>query len=158
MNKILNGEFPLYSYMYTLRSFIRLNGVKKKEIDDFVNSVGGNGLSVRDIDTLAQGYFKGGDDFRHQILNGNIPWALNSLRETLSTTAAGDCTELEKEMLKMLALTQKYMQKIIIKSKDKRLKSNSFHAQANLLTGGILNQLNTFSNAIRRLHDKIGQT
>lgn len=31
MNKIFNGQFPVYSFMYTLRQFMRINCVKKDE-------------------------------------------------------------------------------------------------------------------------------
>jgi len=37
--KIFSGAFPVYPYMYTLRQFMRMNGVKKQDIEDFV--VGG---------------------------------------------------------------------------------------------------------------------
>lgn len=55
IEKIFTGEFPAYSYMYTLRQFIRMTGVKKEEIDRFVDLVSGKGLSIRDIDILANG-------------------------------------------------------------------------------------------------------
>jgi hypothetical protein len=61
-------------------------------------------------------------------------------------------------MLKDLEIVQKYMQRAINRSKDDRYKTGSFHAQANLLTGGILRQMNIFSKSIKELHDKSGQT
>ena len=39
--KVFNGELPVYSFMYTLRRFIRMNVIKKSEIDEFVRSVAG---------------------------------------------------------------------------------------------------------------------
>ena len=72
MNKIFNGKFPAYSYMYTLRKFIRMNCIKKEDIDEFVKSVSGKNLSIRDIEILAHGYFKGSDELCDQIKNGNI--------------------------------------------------------------------------------------
>ncbi|RZB35720.1 MAG: hypothetical protein SRB2_02847 [Desulfobacteraceae bacterium Eth-SRB2] len=56
-----SGHFPVYAYMYTLRPFIRMNGINKKEVDIFVSSVAGKNLSIRDIEILAHGYFKGTD-------------------------------------------------------------------------------------------------
>lgn len=161
MNKILGGEFPAYSYMYTLRSFIRMNGVKKEEVDEFVNSVAGKNLSIRDISQLAHGYFNGSEgceEFRQQIKNGDILWVLNRIKETCPDIT--DCTELERQMLKELEITQKYMMRVTYKSKsyDYRFKTNSFYAQANLLADGILKQLEFFSDAIRRLHDRTRQT
>lgn len=57
--KILNGQFPAYSYLYTIRQFMRINGTKKEEIEEFVDSVSAKNLSIRDIDLLAHGYFEG---------------------------------------------------------------------------------------------------
>ena len=154
MNKIFNGQFPVYSFMYTLRQFMRINGVKKDEVDEFVNVVAGRHLSTRDIDLLANAYFKGPDEFREQLKSGNISWGLNRLKQ--SYPAVGDCTEREREMLKALEITQKYMQRLILKCNDTRFKTNTFYAQANLLSGGILRQLDDFHQAIRRFYDRTG--
>lgn len=155
-SKIFGGKFPVYAYMYTLRPFIRMNGINKKEIDEFVGSVAGKKLSIRDIELLAHGYFKGSDELRRQIKSGNILWALSRMKETHAN--AGDCTELERQMLKELEITQKYMQRVACKSQDKRFNTNSFFAQANLLSGDILRQLDTFTQVIRQFYDRTGQT
>jgi hypothetical protein len=152
---IFGGQFPTYSYMYTLRQFMRINSVKKEDIDDFVRSVAGKGLSTRDIEILANGYFKGGEDLRQQIRNGNITWGLSRLKDT---SVAKDCTQVEQRMLKDLEIVQKYMQRVINRSKDDRYKTGSFYAQVNLLTGGILRQMNILARSIKELHDKSGQT
>ena len=53
--EIFSGGFPIYPYMYTLRQFMRMNGVKKQEIENFVVAVSGKKLSVREIEgELAQ--------------------------------------------------------------------------------------------------------
>jgi len=78
LDNIFAGKFPAYAYMYTLRQFIRMNSVKKKEIDTFVQLVSGKNLSIRDIETLAHGYFKGPDELRDQIENGNIQSPMES--------------------------------------------------------------------------------
>lgn len=155
MKRIFKGDFPVYSYMYTLRRFIRINSITKNDIDEFVKSVAGKGLSIRDIELLANGYFKGGEDFRQQIKGGNITWGLRRLKEASPPTT--DCSELERNMLKDFEFTQKYMQRVTYKSKDDRLSSNSFYVQANLITGVILKQLDMFSKAIRDFHDRSGQ-
>ena len=155
MDKVFSGQFPVYSYMYTIRSFIRMNGISKQDVDEFVRSVAGKGLSIRDIEILANGYFRGGEDIRQQIRNGNITWGLACLKQSSART---DCTQVEQRMLKDLEITQKYMQRVINKSKDDRYKTASFNAQANLLTGGILRQMKLFSRSIKDLHDKSGQT
>lgn len=153
--KIFNGQFPVYAYMYILRPFIRMNGVGKKEIDEFVGSVAGKKLSIRDIEILAHSYFKGGDELRRQIESGDILWALSRLKRISSS--ADDCTDLERQMLKDLEVTQKYMHRVTCKSQDKRFATSGFFAQANLLSGGILRQLAPFTRAIRQFYDRTRQ-
>jgi hypothetical protein len=155
MDKVFSGQFPVYSYMYTIRSFIRMNAVSKQDVDEFVKSVAAKGLSIRDIEILANGYFKGGEAIREQIRNGNITWGLSRLKDSSVTT---DCTQVEQRMLKDLEIAQKYMQRVINKSRDDRYNTASFNAQANLLTGGILRQMNIFFESVKELHDKSGQT
>lgn len=156
MDKIFSGQFPAYAYMYTLRQFMRINRVSKKDVDEFVCAVAGRGLSLRDIDILANGYFKGSDAIRGQIQNGNISWGLEQLKSV--STVVTECTQPEQNMLKDLEVAQKYMQRVACKSSDNRFKSASFSAQANLLSGGILKQLHVFEKAVRQLHDRFGQT
>ena len=156
MKKIFNGDFPVYAYMYTLRQFIRINRISRADIDEFVTALSGKNLSIRDIETLAHGYFKGSEDFREQVKNGNISWSLSRLKDR--SAKPPDCTEIERTMLKDLEIVQKYIQRVISRSSDTRYKSNSFFVQANLISGGILRQLEIFSKAVRDFHDKSGQT
>ena len=152
---IFKGKFPVYSYMYTLRQFMRMNCVKNNDIDKFVGAVSGKNLSTRDIERLAHGYFNGPDEFRKQITSGNISWGLDVLKE--ASPNLKDCNETERGMLKSLEIIHKYMQKIIYKSKDKRLKNNLFFAQANLLTGGILCKIDKFKKELREFYDRSGK-
>jgi len=155
-NNIFSGKFPVYSYMYTLRQFIRMNYVTKKDVDEFVEAVAGKHLSIRDIELLAHGYFKGSEEFRQQIKSGNVSWGLSRLKESSANTTT--CTELERSMLKDLEITQKYMQRVTYRSRDTRFKTNSFYSQANLLSGGIVRQIESFTKAIREFYDRSGQT
>jgi hypothetical protein len=50
------------------------------------------------------------------------------------------------------------MQRVINKSQSDRFKSTTFFAQANLLTAGILRQMEIFAKSIKEFHDKSGQT
>ena len=154
IEKIFKGEFPAYSYMYTLRQFIRMTGVevKKEEIDRFVDLVSGKGLSIRDIDILANGYFRGSDDLRQQIENGNISWSLDCLKET--SNSGNDCTESERRMLRNLENIRYLMDKIAYQSNDSRLKSPSYYAQANLVTGKILKKILGFKHSLEELYDR----
>lgn len=153
--KLFNGEFPVYSYMYTLRQFRRMNYAKSDDLDEFVRAVSGKHLSVRNIEWLAHGYFKGNDEFRNQIKSGNISWGLDRLKEASPNVA--ECNDTERGMLSDLEMVQKYMQKIIYKTADTRLKSNSFFAQANLLAGGILCKMNRFSKKLGDFYDRSGK-
>lgn len=152
---IFAGKFPAYSYMYTLRQFIRMDCIKKEEIDEFVNSVAGKKLSIRNIERLAYGYFKGSDDFREQIKNGNINWVFERLKERPQDNT---CNESERAMLRNLEILQKYMQKVMFMANDKEFRNNTFYSQANLLTGGILSKISTFSKILRGFYDRTRQT
>ena len=154
-NCIFAGEFPVYSYMYTLRQFMRINYAKKEEIDEFVNLVSGKNLSLRNIERLAHGYFKGSDDFRAQIRDGNINWVFEQLKETSDQST---CNESERDMLKNLEIVHKYMQRIMARANDRRFKNNVFYSQANLLAGGILSRISTFSKVLRGFYDRTRQT
>jgi hypothetical protein len=138
-----------------MSEFIRINRISKADIDEFVTAVSGKNLSIRDIETLAHGYFKGSEDFRKQIKNGNISWSLSRLKDR--SVHPTDCTQIERTMLKDLQIVQKYMQRVICRSRDTRYKSNVFFAHSNLITGGILRQLEIFAKSVRQFHDKCGQ-
>ncbi len=154
-NKVFSGKFPTYSYMYTLRKFIRMNSIRKEEVDEFVRSVAGKNLSIRDIEILAHGYFKGPTEFREQIKRGNVSWGLNRLKGPHEKTP--DCTKLELEMLRDLEILQKYMQRVIAKSKDRRFENSAFFAQANLLVGEIIRQIDMFAKTMEEFYDQTGQ-
>lgn len=156
LEQIFKGRFPVYSYMYTLRPFIRINGIRTGEVDEFVKSVSGKNLSIRSIELLAHGYFKGPDALREQIKSGHIAWALNRLKEPHSTPAG--CSQLESAMIRDLELVSKYMQRVTAKTKSSKFKTNAFFAQADVLSGGILRQTDSFFKAIRELYDRSGQT
>jgi hypothetical protein len=155
LDKIFSGDFPVYAYLYTLRRFIRMNGAGKKDVDEFVRAVAGKHLSIRDIELLAYGYFRGSNEFREQVQKGDIRWGLNLLKQ--SARYDGECTEAERKTLRDLEVTQKYMQRVTCRVKQGRLGSNGFFAQAHLVSGGILRCLEVFSKAIKELHDRSGQ-
>lgn len=154
--QIFSGRFPAYSYMYTLRHFIRMNNIKMEEIERFVSSVSGKGLSIRQIEQLAYGYFKGPDEYRNQIEEGNISVILGRAKEINRETM--DCNASERKMINSLELVQKYMRHVIYKHNDTKLKNKAFFAQSNLLSGGILKLQDPFGKAIGELYDKSGKT
>ena len=150
--KIFKGDFPVYAFMYTLRRFMRMNAVSKSEIDDFVNAVAGKHLSIRDIDILAGGYFKGSRALREQIRAGNLPWAVARIKEGITRSGF---SKQEQATVKALEIILGYMQRFCSTHHDPV--SRAFAAQANLLSGGIIRQLDIFSKAVRSLHDRCGQ-
>lgn len=154
--KLFSGAFPVYPYMYTLRQFMRMNSVCKQEIETFVVALSGKKLSARDIEQLAHGYFRGPESFREQIRSGNLALPLQQIRE-ISNDPDG-CNAFECGLLKDLEILGKYMQRVMGKSYDRRLKTRAFHAQANLLTACILSRSPSFFKTIRQLHDQSGQT
>ena len=154
-DKLLGGEFPVYPYMYVVRQFMRMNGVKSEQIEEFVLALSGRPLSVREIEQLAHAFFRGPDSFRQQILSGNIALPLKHLKEVPADPEG--CSEFERLMLRDLELAQQYMQRVMAKSQDERLASRNFHAQCHLLTNGILSRSTAFFQTLRKLHDRSGQ-
>lgn len=152
---LFSGAFPVYSYMYTLRPFMRMNGVKRQEIDQFVEAVSGKKLSTREMEQLAHGYFRGPESFRLEILKGNLALPLQQI--TQAPADPDGCSEFERVLLKDLEIVQKYMQRTMGKGNDPRLKSRPFFAQCHLLAGGILSRNNAFLQSVRQLHDRSGQ-
>jgi hypothetical protein len=154
--KLFSGAFPVYPYMYTLCQFRRRDGAKLEELEQFVTAVSGHGLSVREIEQLAHGFFRGPESFRQEILKGNLALPLKQLREVPQDPEG--CSEFERVLLQDLELTQKYMQRVMGKSQDlQRLKSRAFYAQAHLLTAGLLSRAPAFNHSIKQLHDRSGQ-
>jgi hypothetical protein len=71
--------------------------------------------------------------------------------------SAEGCREFERILLGDLEVVQKYMQRVMGKSQDEKLKSRAFHAQSHLLTGGILSRARAFFHTLRQLYDRNGQ-
>ena len=79
--KLFRREFPVYPYMYTLRQFMRMNGVPKQDIEDFVVALAGKKLGVREVEQLAHGYFRGPASLREAIQHGHVALALDWFRQ-----------------------------------------------------------------------------
>lgn len=155
MGKIFHGQFPAYAYLYILRPFIRLNRITREEIDEFVGLVAGRNLSIRDIELLANGYFRGSAELREQLRKGDLAFGLAGLRNI--NRKSGDCTAAEQAMLRDLERTQGYMRRVTVRCRQTAFKTGAFFAQANLLTGGILRQLDLFARAVRDFYDRSGK-
>ena len=67
--------------MYTLRPFMRLNTARGPEIEQFVKALTNQHLSVREIELLAQGYFRGPASLREAIDTGKLSWSLEQMQK-----------------------------------------------------------------------------
>lgn len=150
---LFEGSFPVYSYLYTLRPFRRLNGAAL--IDEFVTALRGKKLSARQIEQLAHGFFRGPESFREQIRTGHLTLPLQQLKD-LPDDPDG-CSEFERLFLMDLEQAQKVLIRLMTRSMDPRLSSRPFRAQAHLLCAGLLCRLSTFSKTLQTLYDRCGQ-
>ena len=149
------GAFPVYSYLYSLRPFRRLKSVSSTEVDQFVDALRDRKLSVRQIEGLAHGFFRGPPAFRQQILQGNLALALNQL--TQAPPDPEGCSDAERVLLQDLESVHKFMLRVLSKGKDPRLASRPFWAQCNLLSAAVLSRTQAFLTLLKDLHDRSGQ-
>jgi DNA-binding MarR family transcriptional regulator len=154
--QLFAGAFPVYCYMYLMRQFMRMNGVKAQEVQEFILALSGKGLSVREIEQLAHGFFRGPASFREEIRKGNLALPLERMRQM--PQSPDGCSEFERVLLGDLQILQKYMQRVMGKSQEQdKLTSRAFHAQCHLLSAGILSRSQAFFHTLRQLHDRNGQ-
>jgi hypothetical protein len=152
---LFRGTFPVYSYMYTLRPFMRMNSEARSDVDRFIQLVAGKHLSVRDIELLADGYFRGPNSLRAAIAEGKLNWSLDQMKNVPDDPEG--CSDFERVLLKELQSLGKLMRRVVLKCQDRRLASRPFYAQANLLTAGLLSNLDTFKERMKAFHDRSGQ-
>jgi hypothetical protein len=152
--KLLAGAFPVYAYMYSVRPFMRMNGGGGEALEPFVTALSGKGLSVREVERLAQGYFQGSEALREQIRSGQLALLLE--RATPPAACAEGCTAGEQALLKDLELVRGAMQRVTGTSAGLRVERAAFRAQAQLLSSGVLNQAPAFLQSVRELHDRCG--
>jgi hypothetical protein len=152
---LFRGVFPVYAYMYTLQPFRRLNGIGPDEIERFMQAVAGKHLSVRDIERLAQAYFRGPASLREAIDRGQWRWTLDQMRSVPEDREG--CNEFERVLLGDLQILRKYLRRVMAKCHDSQLKNRAFYAQANLLTGGLLSQLDPFRERMKEFYDRSGR-
>ena len=152
---LFRGEFSVYSYMYTLRPFMRLNAVTPSEIEQFVKVLAKQRLSVREIELLAQGYFRGPASLRQAIESGKFSWSLEQMQRVPQDP--NGCQDFERVLLDDLQNLTKRMRRLMAKCQDQRLSTRAFFSQANLLTGQLLSQLEPFSKTMRNFYDRSGQ-
>lgn len=152
---LLAGAFPIYSYMYLGRQFMRMKSVQATDLEAFIGAVSGHSLSIREVAQLAHGFFRGPESFRQEILQGKLALALKQVAQVPQDPDA--CTEFERILVGDLETLQKYMLRVMGKSQSPQLKNRAFFAQAHLLTAGILSRAPALLQTIRTFHDRCGQ-
>ena len=152
---LFRGSLPVYSYMYTLRPFMRMNSGSQDQIEQFVKAVAGKRLSVRDIELLANAYFRGPASLREAIGAGKLGWSLDQLKGVPEDREG--CNAFERVLLKDLQLLHKSMQRVMAKCHDPRLEGRAFYAQANLLSGGLLSMFEPFCERMKEFYDRTGR-
>ena len=115
----------------------------------------GQRLSVRDIELLAQAYFRGPASLREAIEGGKLGWSLDQLKHVPEDREG--CNEFERGLLRDLELLRKSMQRVMARCHDPRLASRAFLAQANLLCGGLLSTLAPFGERMKEFYDRSGR-
>jgi hypothetical protein len=153
VREALFEAFPVYSYLYTLRPFRRLNGAAA--VDQFVAALRGKKLSARQIEQLAHGFFRGPESLREQIRQGHLALPLQQLKD-LPEDPDG-CSEFERLFLADLEQVQKVLLRVMAKSEDPRLSSRPYRAQAHLLCAGLLCRMPAFTKTLKQIHDHSGQ-
>ncbi len=152
---LFSGTFPVYSYMYTLRPFRRMNSVTEDQIERFVRAVAGQRLSVRDIELLAEAYFRGTASLREAIEAGKLSWSLEQLQRVPEDREG--CNAFERGLLHDLQILQNSLRRVMVKFHDERLASRAFYAQANLVSGGLLSIFEPFSERMKEFYDRSGR-
>ena len=152
---LLGGLFPVYSYMYTLRPFMRMNAVRRDQIERFMRAAAGRRLGVRDMGRLAEAYFRGPPSLREAVEGGQLAWTLDQMRR--ATEDREGCRAVERMFLKDLESLQKSIERVLATCHDKRLASQGFYALANVLTSSLLSSFPSFLERIKELYDRSGQ-
>lgn len=153
---LFRGDLPVYSYMVTLRPFMRMNGVASLEIENFMRALAGAKLSVREIELLAHGYFRGTSSLREAIDQGHWKWTLNQMQAAGETSAG--LNDFERRLLRDLEQLLRTMQRVMTHCDSHRLQTRGFHAQANLLLAGLLGRQDSFFKKMEEFHDRTGRT
>ena len=169
--KIFSGAFPVYAYMYMVRRFMRMNDARKgggdgdgegqrpsgrkEDVERFVDALSRKKLSVREIEQLADGYFRGPESFREEIHAENLALVLGLMKDVPQSPEG--VSGQERAFLRELRTAEKYMARVVARSPGLgggRFTSRAFHSQANLLGAGILSRLGAFKKAIEELYDR----
>lgn len=156
--KIMAGHFPLHNYLYTLKRFKRLKTVNQKSIAHFVGTVSNKGLSTRDIDMLADGYFQGGESLKQQIAHGNIDWTLRQLKQERKEKElpADTPPDIETNILSRLNWIFLNMTRVHHTLREGVIQNKAFFIKGKAIADSIKGVKTGFFDSLRVFYDKAG--
>lgn len=156
--KIFSGHFPARNYMYSLRPYTRVeSNHSKKEVESFIICVSGKGLSTRDIDLLAAGYFKGGELLKAQIQQGNLDWTLRQLKNEAAVkddAVESGLTDAESRMLRNLEVVYGIMHRLRQGFDSFDAGGGEFSMRSHKAVNRILGMMDDFKEALQAFYDK----
>ncbi|MBF0432805.1 MAG: ParB N-terminal domain-containing protein [Fibrobacteria bacterium] len=160
-SKIFSGQFPVRSYMYTLRPFTRVNtSTMKKEVESFVKNVSGRHYSTRDIELLAGAWFKGTALQKAQIQEGNLDWLLRQLKLPAESESQehSDLNEIETRVLSNLEILIAYVFKLSSGLDNEALTRPEFYNRCQGPVGRLLKLLDDFKTHLQEFYDRCTKT
>jgi hypothetical protein len=159
MEEIIAGRFPLYSYIYSLRPHRRISeSASNKDIENFVSKVSGHGFSTREIGLLSDGFFQGGSRMKQEIESGNLGWCINEMKQRADAKSSlpTNLNETEKRAIRDLEFMSQLVGRLPLRLTNRDLKSDTFFAEAVVITSGLINRWEEFTKAIRSFYDRCG--
>lgn len=157
-NAIMSGSFPAYSYLYTLLPFRRKKASgSNAEVDEFVQLTAGKGMSTRDIETLASGFFRGGEAMKNQLRTGDLAWVLDGMRKREDESKSTELTEVENRCVRDLEIIGGCVGRLGMKLPGIDVTKPAFRARADLLADQILSKVNPFTKVLREFYDRCRQ-
>lgn len=157
-NAIMSGSFPAYSYLYTLLPFRRLKeSGARAEVDEFVSLTTGKGLGTREIEMLASGFFRGGEEMKKQFRSGDLGWALESMRKRETDSQSAELSEVENRCVRDLEIIGGCMGRLAMKLPAIDATKPAFQARADLLVDQILSRVNPFTKVLKEFYDRCRQ-
>jgi hypothetical protein len=140
--------------MATLRPFMRINSVSPDDVERFIRAVAGQQLSLREIELLAHGYFRGPASLRQAVDQGKWKWSLEQMQAVPED--ADGCNPVERALLRDLEQLLKAIGHVMARCDSERLQTRGFYAQANLLVAGVLSRRESFFQKMEELYDRSG--
>lgn len=155
---IMSGTFPAYSYLYTLLPFRRLKeSGAKADVEEFVRLTAGKGLGTRDIEALASGFFRGGDEMRSQLRSGDLRWVLDEMRNREAASHSADLSEVESRCVRDLEIMGGCMVRLGMKLPGIGVAKPAFKARVDLLADQVLSKVNPFTKVLKEFYDRCRQ-